>query len=246
MSAGHITLFNAIEDDLYALAKESTDEYWQAFTNAENNYVMTMPVGHYSEPTVRRSIDLTPADIDPKELEAIIASEGLNAGYAYVVEKALPVLLAQIPAALEGAERPQRSLSGTKILSTIFRYLRYRLVPRWDYLSQALKDLYIYLLFVTVSDVEPPRLIYDEDWYDEPPEEDVKAYERELDRFEIVREQIVDILVGLDTSGILSLIVEEDEPAFEISRDLDALIKGYLPGRSHYTVVDREGILKLL
>lgn len=245
MSASHITLLSTIEDDLFALARDSTDEYWQAFTNARNRYTMSLPDGYYPVSAVRRSVDPSAVEVDSKELESIIASDGLDAGYAYVVESALPTLLAQIPAALKEAEKHQRSFAGVRILSSILRYLRYRLVPRWKYLPQKLRDLYIYLLFVAVSDVEPPTFTYDEDWYDEPPEEETLRHQAELEVFEILREQIIDILTELDSSGIISL--EEGEAlVFTSSQDIGGIIQKYLSGGSYYTTMDREGILNLL
>lgn len=244
MSASHITLFITIEDDLFDLARYSTDKYWQAFTNAMDRYTMDLPDGYYLVNAVMMYDNLSAVEVDSKELESIIASRGLDAGYAYVVERALPTLLAQIPSALEEAEKHQRPFRGVRILSSILRYLRYRLVPRWEYLPQKLRDLYIYLLFVAVSDVEPPTFTYDEDWYDEPPEEEVLWHQAELEVFEILKEQIIDILTELDSSGIISS-EEEEALVFTTSRNLNALIQRYLP-RSYYTTMDREGILNLL
>lgn len=246
MSASYITLFNFIEDDLFTLARDSTDKYWQAFTNAENRYIMSLPDGYYPVRAVRRNDDLSAVEVDSKELESIIESKGLDAGYAYVVERALPTLLSQIPSGLEEAERHQRSFKGVRILFSILRYLRYHLVPRWEYLPQKLRDLYIYLLFVAVSDVKPPTFTYDEDLYGEPPEEEILTYQAELEAFEILKEQIIDILTELDTSGIISLEEGEAVVFTTISRNLSALIQRYLPGGRYYTTMDREGILNLL
>lgn len=247
MSASHISLFSFIEEDLFALARDSTDKYRKAFTNARNRYTMRIPDSYRPVYAVRGygdTYELYEVEVDSKELESIIASRGLDAGYAYVVERALPTLLAQIPSALEEAEKHQRPFRGVRILSSILRYLRYRLVPRWEYLPQKLRDLYIYLLFVAVSDVEPPIFTYDEDWYDEPPEEEVLRHQAELEVFEILKEQIIDILTELDNSGIISS-EEEEALVFTTSRNLNALIQRYLP-RSYYTTMDREGILNLL
>jgi hypothetical protein len=244
MSASHITLLSFIEYDLFDLARESTDEYWDAFNNAEYRYTMSLPKGYYPVRMVRRNDDLSAVEVDSKELESIIASDGLDAGYAYVVERALPTLLAQIPSGLEEAEEYQRSFEGVRILSSILRYLRYRLIPRWEYLPQKLRDLYIYLLFVTVSDVKPPTLTYNEIWYDEPPEEEILRHRAELEEFETLREQIVDILTKLDSSGIISL-EEEEALVSTTSRDPSTLNRRYLPGGRYYTM-DREGILNLL
>jgi hypothetical protein len=245
MSASHITLLSFIEYDLFDLARESTDKYWQAFTNAEYRYTMSLPEGYHPVIAVRWSDDLSTVEVDSKELESIIASDGLDAGYAYVVERALPTLLAQIPSGLEEAEKHKRNFAGVSILSSILRYLRYSLVPRWEYLPQKLRDLYIYLLFVAVSNVEPPAFTYDEDWYDKPPEEVTLKYQEELEKFEILKEQIIDILTDLDSSGIISL-EEEEALVFTTSRDLNTLIQRYLPGRRYYTTMDREGIIDLL
>lgn len=249
MSASHIGLLITIEEDLFALARDSTDKYRRAFTNAKNRYIMSLPDGYYPVRAVRRYVDmyeLYEVEVDSKELESIIASKGLDAGYAYVVERALPTLLAQIPSGLEEAEKYQRSFKGVRILFSIHRYLRYRLVPRWEYLPQKLRDLYIYLLFVAVSDVKPPTFTYDEDWYDEPPEEEILTHQAELEAFEILKEQIIDILTELDTSGIISLEEGEAVVFTTISRNLSALIQRYLPGGRYYTTMDREGILNLL
>jgi hypothetical protein len=244
MSASHISLLSFIEYDLYTLARYSTDKYRRAFTKARNRYTMRIPIGYYPVYAVRK-YDLSAVEVDSKELESIIASDGLNAGYAYVVERALPTLLARIPSALKEAEKHERTFAGVSILSSILRYLRYSLIPRWEYLPQKLRDLYIYLLFVAVRDVGPPYFIYDEDLYDEPPEEAVLTHQKEFKEFETLREQIIDILTKLDSSGIISL-KEEEALVSTTSQDLaDTLIQKYLP-RSYYTTMDRKGILDLL
>lgn len=250
MSASHISLLTFIEEDLFDLARDSTDKYRRAFTNAKNRYIMRIPDSYRPVYEVRRYdywYDLYDVKVDSKELDSIIASHGLDAGYAYVVERAFPILLSQmIPSALEEAERHQRSFAGVGILFSILRYLRYHLVPRWEYLPQKLRDLYIYLLFVAVSDVKPPTFTYDEDWYDEPPGEEILTRQAELEEFEILKEQIIDILTELDTSGIISLEEGEALVFTTISRNLSALIQRYLPGGRYYTTMDREGILNLL
>jgi hypothetical protein len=245
MSASHFTLLRFIEYDLFVLARDSTDEYWEEFDNAEYLYTLRFPKGYHPVIAVRRNDDLSAVEVDSKELESIIASDGLNAGYAYVVERALPTLLAQIPSGLEEAEKHKRNFAGVSILSSILRHLRYSLIPRWEYLPQKLRDLYIYLLFVAVSDVKPPAFTYDKNRYDKPPEEEILRHRAELEVFKILKEQIIDILTDLDSSGIISL-EEEEALVFTTSRDLNTLIQRYLPGRRYYTTMDRKGIIDLL